>query len=201
MNPILRRLLRWRHRHSPWAELLAPDQGKDLVSLDLETTGLDPRRDELLSIGAVTIRDGIVRVSERFSCLVEPGRPFDIESIRHHRLRPTDVAEGMAPPEAVATLLQWLGNRPLLGYNIGFDCAMLNRHVPSITGFLLPNARHDLLRAYEIQLRRSRPTGDLDLRFASVLRDLGIPELGRHTALGDATSTALAWLALQAARN
>lgn len=201
MNPLRRRLLHWRHRHSPWAGLLAPHPGKELISLDLETTGLNPRVDEILSIAAVPIRAGVVYVSERFTCLVQPGRPFDIESIRHHRLRPTDVAEGMAPPEAVAALLQWLGNRPLLGYHVSFDCAMLNRHVASITGFPLANVRHDLLRAYESRLRRSRPTGDLDLCFAAVLRDLGIPELGRHTALGDATSTALAWLALQAARH
>lgn len=201
MNPLHRRLLRWRHRHNAWADLLAPYHGNELVSLDLETTGLDPRQDELLSIAAVPIRAGVVYVSERFTCLVEPGRPFDIESIRHHHLRPTDVADGLAPAEAVAALLRWLGNRPLLGYHIGFDCAMLNRHTIGITGFPLPNTRHDLLRAYAMQLRRSRPTGDLDLRFATVLSDLGIPELGRHTALGDATSTALAWLALQAARH
>lgn len=197
MNPLRRRWLRWRHRHNPWRELLAPYRGNDLVSLDLETTGLDPRTDEILSIAAVPIRAGVVRLSERFACLVQPGRDFDIDSIRHHRLRPADVAAGLAPPEAVAALLQWLGNRPLLGYHVGFDCAMLNRHATAVTGFALANARVDLLRTYERRLRRARPTGDLDLRFGNVLHELGLPELGRHTALGDATTTALAWLALQ----
>lgn len=198
MNPLRRRLLRWRHRHSPWSGLLLPYRGDDVVSLDLETTGLDPRTDEILSIAAVPVRAGTVQLSERFVCLVQPGRAFDIESIRHHRLRPTDVADGLAPAEAVAALLQWLGNRPLLGYHIGFDCAMLNRHVPAITGFALANARIELLRVYERRLRRARPTGDLDLRFAALLEDLGVPALARHTALGDAIAAALAWLALGA---
>lgn len=198
MNPLRRRLLRWRHRHSPWAGLLLPYRGDELVSLDLETTGLDPRTDEILSIAAVPVRAGMVHLSERFTCLVQPGRAFDIDSIRHHRLRPADVAAGLAPAEAVAALLQWLGNRPLLGYHIGFDCAMLNRHVPTIAGFALANARIELLRRYERHLRRARPTGDLDLRFATLLSELGVPAIGRHTALGDATATALAWLALQA---
>src|SRR3546814_14169519 len=78
---------------------------------------------------------------------------------------------------------------------------MLNRHVPAITGFALPNARHDLARAYAVWLRRARPTGDLDLRFDTLLTELGVPALGRHSALGDACSTAAAWLALQARRS
>src|SRR3546814_6127490 len=133
MNRLRRSYLHWRHRRKPWVRLLAPYHGEELVSIDLETTGLDPRRDEILSIAAVPIRDGVLRVSERFTCLVAPGRDFDIESIRHHRLRPSEVADALPPREAVLALLHWLGNRPLLGYNIGFDCAMPNRHVPAIT--------------------------------------------------------------------
>lgn len=201
MNAFRRRYLHWRHRHKPWVRLLAPYHGEELVSLDLETTGLDPRSDEIVSIAAVPIRNGVLRLSERFTCLVCPGRDFDIQSIRHHRLRPSEVADALPPREAVQALLNWLGNRPLLGYNIGFDCAMLNRHVPAITGFALPNARHDLARAYAAWLRRARPTGDLDLRFDTLLSELGVPALGRHSALGDACSTAAAWLALQARRS
>ncbi|MDP1696770.1 MAG: 3'-5' exonuclease [Xanthomonadaceae bacterium] len=201
MNALRRRYLHWRHRHQPWAQLLAPYHGEELVSLDLETTGLDPRNDEIVSIAAVPIRSGVLRVSERFTCLVSPGRDFDIESIRHHRLRPSEVAGALPPREAVEGLLHWLGNRPLLGYNIGFDSAMLNRHVSAITGFALPNARHDLARSYAAWLRRARPTGDLDLRFDTLLAELAVPALGRHTALGDACTTAAAWLALQARRS
>ncbi|PIQ38726.1 MAG: DNA polymerase III subunit epsilon [Lysobacterales bacterium CG17_big_fil_post_rev_8_21_14_2_50_64_11] len=200
MNAIRRHYLRWRHRQQPWAGLLAPYHGDDVVSIDLETTGLDPRRDEILSIAAVPIRGGVVRVSERFTGLVAPGRDFDIESIRHHRLRPSEVADALPPRDAVRALLHWLGNRPLLGYNIGFDCAMLNRHVPAITGFALPNARLDLARAYAAWLRHARPTGDLDLRFDTLLDALNVPALGRHSALGDACTTAAAWLALSARR-
>lgn len=200
MNALRRHFLHWRHRHTPWAALLAPYHGAELVSLDLETTGLDPRRDEILSIAAVPIRDGVVRVSERFTCLVCPGRDFDIQSIRHHRLRPSEVADALPPRAAVDTLLHWLGNRPLLGYNLAFDCAMLNRHVPAIAGFALPNTRHDLARGYAAWLRLARPTGELDLRFDTLLAELRLPALGRHTALGDACTTAAAWLALQARR-
>ncbi|PKM15818.1 MAG: DNA polymerase III subunit epsilon [Gammaproteobacteria bacterium HGW-Gammaproteobacteria-2] len=201
MNALRRRYLHWRHRHQPWVRLLAPYHGEELVSLDLETTGLDPRSDEIVSIAAVPIRGCVLRLSERFTCLVSPGREFDIESIRHHRLRPSEVAGALPPREAVEGLLHWLGNRPLLGYNIAFDCAMLNRHVPAITGFALPNARHDLARAYAAWLRRARPTGDLDLRFDTLLAELAVPALGRHSALGDACTTAAAWLALQARRS
>lgn len=197
MNALTRRWLHWRHRHSPWRALLALYAGDDCVAFDLESTGLDPRRDEIISIAAIPLRQGRVCLSQRFECLVAPGREFDIRSIRHHRIRPSELETALPPRAAVEQLLRWLGNRPLLGYHIDFDCALLDRHVPAITGFRLPNRRIDLMRAWAARERLARPTGDLDLRFEYILGELAVPSLARHSALGDALCTALAWCALQ----
>lgn len=198
MNELTRRWLHWRHRHSPWHALLEPYAGSDWVALDLESTGLDPRRDEIISIAAIPLTRARINLSQRFECLVAPGRDFDIGSIRHHRIRPSELAAALPPRVAVERLLRWLGNRPLLGYHIDFDCALLDRHVPAITGFRLPNRRIDLMSAWAARERLARPTGDLDLRFERILGELGVPALARHTALGDALCTALAWCALKA---
>ncbi|KAA2284708.1 exonuclease domain-containing protein [Arenimonas fontis] len=198
MGPLRRWWLGRRHGEGPWAALFAPPPENEWVSLDLETTGLDPRHDAVLSLAAVPVRDDRVLLSQRFETLVHPQRGFDIASIRHHRLTPAEVAG--APPlrEVLPHFLRWLGPRRLLGLNIGFDLAMLDPAVRLVTGFPLPNPSVDLARAYRPQARLARPEGVLDLSLEGIAADLGVPVLARHTALGDAVTVALAWLALRA---
>ena len=86
----------------------------------------------------------------------------------------------------------------MLGYYLDFDLSMLAPHVKAITGFALANARIDLADAIAARERQARPHVPPDLGFQHIADDLGVPVLGRHTALGDATTTALCWLALQA---
>lgn len=189
--------MRRRHGDSPWRGLLEPAPRGEWVSLDLETTGLDPRRDHILSLAAVPVRGGRVLLSERFERRVRPDRDFDIASIRHHRITPQEAADGEPVTPVVAAFLHWLGPRALLGYNLGFDVAMLAPHVRGLTGFALPNPRVDLAEAYATRARRARPDVPPDLGFAHITGALGVPVLGRHSALGDATTVALCWLALR----
>lgn len=194
-------LRRWldarRHGAGPWAALLQPHRGDELVSLDLETTGLDPRSDHILSIAAIPVREGRVRTSERFERVVRAERDFDIESIRHHRITPDESAHGSSVTRAVEDLLRWLGNRPLLGYNLAFDVAMLMPHARRITGFALPNVRIELAGEYQARQQRRNPDAAIDLRLEAICEDLGVPMLGRHDATGDAITVALCWLALR----
>ncbi|MBB1059982.1 3'-5' exonuclease [Marilutibacter spongiae] len=199
---------RWRdrrlHGNGPWAALLAAPPARQWVSLDLETSGLDPGRDRILSIAAVPIVEDRVCLSQRFEAIVRPAvdaAPPDLDALRHHRLRPQDLAGGLALHDAVAGLLDWLGPRPLVGYRIGFDVAMLDRVVPGITGFALPNRRIDIAARYRARHRHRAPDAAIDeTGFEALAAVLGVPQLGRHTALGDATTAALCWLALQAGR-
>ena len=191
--------LRRTHGSGPWGALLQAAAAGEWVSLDLETTGLDPRSDHILSLAAVPIRDGQVRLSERFERLVRPRREFGIESIRHHRITPDEAAAGVPVEDAVRDFLHWLGSRTLLGYNLGFDLAMLAPHVKALTGFALPNPCVDLADAVAARERRARPDAPPNLAFVHIAGQLGVPVLGRHTALGDALTTALCWLALQSA--
>ena len=197
MSALRRWWLRRRHGGGEWDGLLqAPPPGQ-WVSLDLETTGLDPRTDHILSLAAVPIREGRVVLSERFERLVRPRREFGIESIRHHLITPGEAAAGVHVEDAVRDFLHWLGSRALLGYYLQFDLAMLAPHVKALTGFPLPHPRIDLADAVAARERQARPDALPDLGFSHIAGQLGVPILGRHTALGDATTTALCWLALQ----
>lgn len=201
MSRLRRWWLRRRHGDGEWSALLQPPPAGEWVSLDLETTGLDPLTDHILTLAAVPVRGGRVMLSERFERDIRPDRDFGIDSIRHHHITPDEAAAGMSVTPAVREFLQWLGNRALLGYYLRFDLSMLAPHVKTITGFALPNARIDLADVFAERERRARPEISPNLDFQHICDQLEVPVLGRHSALGDATTVALCWLALQAARN
>ncbi|MGO1541995.1 MAG: exonuclease domain-containing protein [Luteimonas sp.] len=200
MRELRRRWLAGRHRDSEWSGLLRSPPPGEWVSLDLETTGLEPKRDHILSLAAVPVRNGQVLLSERFERRIRPDRDFGIESARHHYITPEEAAAGIQVTRAVREFLHWLGSRSLLGYHLAFDLAMLDPHVKALTGFRLVNPRADLATAFAARAVRARPTEPPNLDFAHIARTLDVPVLARHSALGDATTVALCWLALQQPR-
>lgn len=198
MNVLQRRWLAWRHSQGPWKALFAKPPHAEVVSLDLETTGLDPRSDRVLRLAAVPVRGGRVMLSERFERWVDPGRAFGIDSIRHHRILPGDVAAAEAERVVVEDFLRWLGPRPLLGYCIDFDIALLDRSARLITGFSLPHRRIDVA-ALDFQRQcLARPETAQRRDLDAILVETGVPPMQRHDALADATATALAWCVLRA---
>lgn len=190
------------HHWSGWRRRLywclhAPEEAEEIVSLDLETTSLDPRKAEILSIGAVLIRRGKLVLGERLDLLLEAPASLGGESIRIHKLRRADL-EGQLPlAEALQRLLAFIGDRPLLGYYLTFDVAVLKRHLRAQLGVGLENPRIEVSAMYQRKLSRRFPDLHLDLRFDSLARNLDIPVEGRHTALGDARSVALMFLRLR----
>ena len=198
MSPLSRWWLRRRHRGGEWAALLQPPPAGEWVSLDLETTGMDPARDHILSLAAVPVRDGRVLLSQRFERRIHTARSFGIDSIRHHRITPDEASTGEQITDVVREFLHWLGSRRLLGYYLGFDLDMLAPHVRAATGFALPNATVDLADEVARRQRQQRPNAPVNLDFAHIADTLGVPMVERHSALGDATTVGLCWLALQA---
>lgn len=200
MGPLRRWWLARQHAGGEWGALFAPPPAGEWVSLDLETTGLDPRSDAILSLAAVPVRAGRVVLAERFDTLVHPGRGFDITSIRHHRITPAEVATAPALREVLPAFLRWLGPRRLLGHHLAFDLAMLARPMRDVLGFPLPHRHDELGQAYLDLQRLASPHAAVDLSLDAIAAALGVPVLVRHSALGDACTVALCWLALQSRR-
>ena len=192
----LRGLRRW------WRSLasVSPYDEPELVSLDLETTSLDPRSAEILSIAAVPVRGRQVVLSERFERVVRTNAAVDREAVKYHRLLPADVEHGMPAKQAALELVEWLGERPLLGYCIGFDCMMLERAAQWAGGGLLDGRRFDIREIYRRRVLQRNPDAHPSQALDDILAALGVPPVGRHTASGDATAVALAFLALKHAR-
>lgn len=179
-----------------FAALLQP-QEDELVSVDCETTSLNVREAELLSIGAVKIRGQRIVSSESFYVLVKPERMPDAGSVRIHGLRPRDVSGGLAPQEAVARLLDFIGGRPLLGYYLEYDVAILNKYVQPLTGIKLPNRQIEVSGRYYDYKLRQHPDSHIDLKLATLIDDLKVPALPRHDALNDAITASMLYLALK----
>jgi len=197
----LLRLPGWLRRRPPLPKefgcLIEPVANDELISLDCETTGLDPRRAELVSIAAVRLRGRQVFSGEALELHLEAPSSLDGESIRIHRLRRQDLLHQPSAQQALAELLRFIGSRPLLGYHIRFDLALLNRYLMQLWGFRLPNRRLELADEYRRRVRRCQHETALDLRFETLARTLEIPVIGRHSAGGDALTTALMYLRLR----
>ncbi|RAI59110.1 3'-5' exonuclease [Roseicella frigidaeris] len=179
--------------------LFEPGPPGEAVALDCETTGLDPRRDEILAVAAVRIRGNRILTSERFQAIVRPeaGQP-GAESIKVHQLRRRDLVDARPMRQLLPALLRFIGGRPLVGYYIDFDIRMLDRAAMDLIEVKLPNPRIEVSALYYDRKYGDAPPGTVfDLRFASLLRDLGIPPLPAHDALNDAVMAAMAYLALR----
>ena len=184
--------------------MFEPPPENEWVALDCETTGLNVNTDEIISIAAVRIAGKRVMTSERLELLVRPERRVSAESVRIHQLREQDVAQGMAPEEAMTRLMHFIGSRPLVGYYLEFDIAMIDRALAPILGIEmgLPQPRNEVSAMYYDykfrQLpRHLRDNPAIDLRFATLMNDLELPLRHAHDALNDAIMAALAFVKLR----
>ena len=191
-----RRWYRRRLKDPAYQFLFEPDASGEVVSIDCETTGLDTRKDDVLSIGAVKIRGARILTSERLEILVRPKIEMNEENIAFHWLRPIDVAAGLPIREALGQLLRFVGSRPLVGYYLEFDMAMINRHLRPWLGIRLPHRQIDVSRLYYEQKFRVTTDGFVDLSFDAMRVDLGVPTLPRHTAFSDALLAAMMYVKL-----
>jgi len=194
---LKRRLDRRRLRDPRYAYLFEPCERDEVVVLDTETTGLDPKRDAILSIGAVAVRDGKIRMGETFERLVHPEGPISEESIKIHHLRACDLEAADGAERVIDDLLDFVRNRPIVGYYIGFDHAILSRYVRERIGIALPNETIELSSMYYRRYRKSSAYEFVDLKFDTIMQTLSLPMLGKHDALNDALMSALIYLKLR----
>ncbi len=170
----------------------------EVVSIDCETTGLDRRKDDIISIAALRIRGARILTSERFEAVVRPSVKINPDAIKIHGLRERDVAMGRAMAEALPQFLKFIGARPLVGYYLEFDCAMINRYLRGWLSIELPNRLIEVSGLYyDLKYGDAPPGAPVDLTFPAILSDLDLPVLARHDAYSDALMTALIYVKLR----
>ena len=99
---------------------------QEFVSIDLETTGLNPHGDTIIEVGAVKVRNG--EVLERFQTFVNPGRgiPHFIQQLTS--ISPSQLERAPSFSQVAGRLADFLGDLPIIGHNVKFDLDFLASH-------------------------------------------------------------------------
>jgi DNA polymerase-3 subunit epsilon len=185
----------WFRRSPPW-------EGVTYWALDLEMGGLDPRKDPIIAVGMVPIREGTIRLGEAYRTLVCPPRGGEIDprSVHAHQIVRSDVAE--APP--IAEVMPQIGLRlegaVLVVHHRGVDLPFLRRDFKA-AGVKWPAP--PIVDTARIIVRLGRmaqpdlPHDMQPLNLARARRAFGLPEYVAHDALTDAVATAELLLVLR----
>ncbi|MBK9083002.1 MAG: 3'-5' exonuclease [Rhizobiales bacterium] len=170
----------------------------EFVAVDCETTGLDVKKDEIITIAAVRIRGNRILTSERFVKLARPESDMAADAIKVHHLRQVDVESGQRLYNIWPEFLHFVGGRPLVGYFLEFDVAMIDRNVLRFIGIEMPNPLIEVSKLYyELKYGDAPPGTHCDLTFRAIMKDLGLPALAQHDAFNDALMTAMMFVALR----
>jgi DNA polymerase-3 subunit epsilon len=163
--------------------------------LDLELTGLDPRRDEIVSFGVIPIEGGRVRPAAGLSALVAPERELAEASIVIHGIRAADLDRAPSLTDSLVALLPVLAGRPLIAHHADIERAFLGRalqqHGLRLRGSIVDT---EVLGRLWLAQRDRRLRSRLSL--SELAGELGLPAERPHDAFGDALTTAQIFIAL-----
>lgn len=171
-------------------------------ALDLETGGLETKRDPIIAVGMVPVREGIVRIGQAYRTLVRPaaGGSIDPISVRAHQLLWGELQQAPALADVLPEIGQRLRGNVLLVHQGAIELAFLRRdfrqcglHWPSPP--VVDTAR--LLRKMGLLKHPDLPGDMQPLNLTQARRAYGLPEYQAHDALTDAIATAELFLVLR----
>lgn len=159
---------------------------KQFIVLDLETSGLDPLKHEIIEIGIISV-DTSSTQHKTLNTLIKPTKPItkkitQITGITNEQLN----LEGVSLDEALAQSLAIIGDRPIVTYNAEFDIAFLESAL---------KAPIQNPKVCALKLARKAFPGLKSYKLSEVCRALKIPHNNAHRALGDARATLDVYLA------
>ncbi len=174
------------------------NQGR-LVAFDTETTGLLPKKDDMLSIGAVAFRENTIMISDSYEVYIQNYSDKGVESIPIHGIVSNHI-HALTISDAIEGFVQYIGNGILVGHNVGFDVAMINEGLKKmgIKGKLKNKTMDTAKMAIRLD-HGSHPSQVYakDYSLDRLCKRFNIALHDRHNAAGDAYLTALIFLRLR----
>jgi DNA polymerase III subunit epsilon len=163
-------------------------------AIDLEMTGLDPRSDEIIAVGAVPIEGGRIVLGGGMYTLVNSELRSNLRAVVVHKLRVPDLAGAPPLDEAMDRMLELLSGRVPVFHTAAIETAFLTRQFGRRRLRLPEAADTEVLgRMWLRQRDGSAPEG---ISLTGLANALGQPAETPHHALGDALTTAKAFIAL-----
>lgn len=164
------------------------------VVLDTETTGFDYDNDRILCIGALILQNGKIAINESFEVYLEQDH-YDKSTAQIHGILKAFVIQRPSELEALQQFLDFLGDSIIIAHHTTFDITMINRalernNLPQLTNHSLDTAilyKRTLIKSHLFERKDHYSLDDLADKFDISKKD-------RHTALGDAYITAIAFL-------
>lgn len=185
------RLAAWRALPVP--DMQAPIEASRYVVVDVESSGLNIKKDRLIAIGAIAVVNGKIPLGDGIDIVLQQALVSGKDNILIHGIGGTAQREGIPPAEALLTFLEYLGKDSLVAFHANFDEAMIKRALKTFLGLRFDHVWTDLAyispALYPQSTRGKRSLDDWMAHF-------GIANYARHSALADAIATAELMLAL-----
>lgn len=156
---------------------------REYVAIDIETNGLDIIDDNIIEIGAYREVNGMPLT---YQTLIKSDKPLNQSIIKLTGLSDSDLQSGKSLKEALDGLVDFIGDLPIIGYNVYFDLSFINRELNKISHEKISNDAIDIMDLVKKDKRTIS-----SYKFNDVLDDYGIKNMYPHRALDDAKSTYL----------
>ena len=177
-------------------DLNAALSAQRVVVVDVESSGLDPVHDRLISVAGIAVRGGLVRLDESFEAVLRQEQASDDRNILVHGIGGSAQVGGRDPAGALCGFLAFAGKDPLIAFHADFDRILIERATVSVLRMKPENAWLDLAllapALFPDHAQRARVLDDW-------LGVFGIENHARHDALADALATAQLLLAVLSA--
>lgn len=177
------------YRAQPVPAADTPLETLRFVVVDVETTGLRPYADRLISIGAVEVNGGKVRLDSGFEVVFRQPRASANANILIHGIDGTTQLAGLEPAVAMLRFFDYAEQAPLVAFHAGFDRVMIDRAAKAALECTTSNQWLDLVYLAPALLQ-SPDDGEAPQSLDGWTELLGISNPARHNALADALATA-----------
>lgn len=168
----------------------------ELLAVDLETTGFDPRQDQILSIGYVCVRGPCIDLSSARHHTIRIDRAIPEASAVIHQITDDQAAGGEDLADAMQTFLAALAGRVMIAHYAHVERGFLNAACQRLYGRGLMTMVVDTLLLAQRRLeRRDVPYSPGDLRLHALGARYNLPRYGAHNALSDALAAGELFLA------
>jgi DNA polymerase-3 subunit epsilon len=181
---------------TPFPSPSADIRGLELLALDLETTGLDPKRDDILSIGYVVMQGNRIDLSSARHRLVRTARAIPEASAIIHQITDDQAAKGGLLDDVLAELLEVMACKVMIAHHATVEKGFLRdacRRVYGI-GLTVPVIDTQALAKRTLE-RRHIAYQASDLRLYALSERYNLPRYSAHNALSDALAAAELFLA------